>query len=246
MVNRDDIIKNLNEYLKINEINDYCPNGLQVEGSEQVTKIITSVSASLELFEIASAENAEMIIVHHGILWHKDSPVVKGTLKNRLVSLLSSDITLLAYHLPLDMHPEVGNNILAAQGLGLEQIQPLGKIGVKGITQDFPVNEFITKVDSFYRSKSLVFEYGPAVVNKVGICSGGGEHDITLAIEDGLHIFISGEAGEPTMHLAKEGNIHFLAAGHYATERLGITVLGSYLTKTFDVKVQFIDLPNPV
>ena len=232
--------------LKIDDIKDYGPQGLQVEGKEEVRKIVTSVSASVELFEKANVSGADMIIVHHGLLWNSDSHVVKGGFKKRLLALLSNNTSLLAYHLSLDVHDEIGNNILAAKALGLQNIEKLGDYGVKGMIAVKPFKEFAIQVESLYQYQPLVFEYGPDKVQSVGICSGGAERDIAVAIEQGLHVYITGEASEATMHLAKEGNIHFIAAGHYATERLGIRALGEHVAEKFGVQEEFIDIPNPV
>lgn len=246
MANRDEIVNYLNDYLKIEETKDYGPQGLQVQGKDKVEKIVTGVSASVELFEKAKAAGADMIMVHHGLLWDRDSHVVKGGFKKRLLALLSADISLLTYHLPLDVHPELGNNALAAKGLGLDNVQQLGEFGVKGTISVKPFTDFLIQVESFFQFKPLVFECGPEKVQHIGICSGGAERDITVAIDQGLHVYITGEAGEATMHLAKEGNIHFVAAGHYATERLGIRALGEHIAEKFNIKVEFIDIPNPV
>lgn len=246
MAKRDDIIRYLNEYLKIDDIKDYGPQGLQVEGKDEVHKIVTSVSASVELFEKAKAAGADMIIVHHGLLWDRDSHVVKGGFKKRLLTLLSNNISLLGYHLPLDVHDEIGNNILPAKALGLENIEKLGDFGVKGTIAVKPFNEFALQVESLYQFQPLIFEYGPEKIKTVGICSGGAEREIVVAIDQGLHVYITGEVSEATMHLAKEGNIHFIAAGHYATERLGIRALGEHVAKKFAAEVEFIDIPNPV
>jgi dinuclear metal center YbgI/SA1388 family protein len=246
MANRNDIIIYTNDYLNIADFKDYGPQGLQVEGKTEVRKIITAVSASVELFQKANSAAADMIIVHHGLLWDRESSVVKGGFKQRLLTLLSNDISLLAYHLPLDAHPEIGNNALAATALGLDNIKPLGDVGVMGTIAVHSFSTLLSRIKSLYQSQPLVFAYGPENVQRIGICSGGAERDITIAIEQGLHVYITGEAGEATMHLAKEGNIHFIAAGHYATERLGIRALGEHLARKFDLEVEFIDIPNPV
>lgn len=246
MANRDEIVRYLNDYLKIDEIKDYGPQGLQVEGKEDVTKIVTGVSVNVELFEKARSVGADMIMVHHGLLWDRNSHVVKGGFKKRLQTLLSENISLLSYHLPLDVHPELGNNALAAKNLELGNIEQLGEYGVKGTISAQPFQRFLIQVESIYQFQPLVFAYGPENVQHIGICSGGAERDITIAIDQGLHVYITGEASESTMHLAKEGNIHFIAAGHYATERLGIRALGEHIADKFNVKVEFIDIPNPV
>ncbi len=246
MILRDELTANLNEYLAVHEFSDYGPNGLQVEGKEKVEKIITAVSANVELFDLAIEKKADMIIVHHGIIWSKESPVVKGGLKARLKRLLDNEITLLAYHLPLDKHMQVGNNAQAAKNLQLRDIEGFIDVGVKGVMDPIPFTSFLENVKSYYGSNPLVFDYGPKTVSRIGICSGGSQYYISQAIEDGLDVFITGEVSEPVMHKAKEGNIHFIAAGHYATERPGIMALGDYIAAQFDVDVKYIDVHNPV
>jgi dinuclear metal center YbgI/SA1388 family protein len=246
MAHRDQIIQYLNDYLKIDDIKDYCPVGLQVEGKAEVHKIVTAVSVSAQLFQEAYALAADMIMVHHGLFWDRDSRVIKGHLKNRLQILLQQDITLLGYHLALDKHPVVGNNAQAAQALGLQTVSELGEFGVQGHIEPMGLDQLVQRIETVFQSKTLFFDYGPQEIRKVGFCSGGAEWGIQLAIEAGLDAYITGEAKETTMHHAKENGIHFISAGHYATERLGIRTLGEHLAQVFPVNVRFIDIANPV
>jgi dinuclear metal center YbgI/SA1388 family protein len=246
MTHRDKLIQYLNDYLKVNDVQDYGPQGLQVDGREEVSRIVTGVSASAQLFEEAANIGSDMVIVHHGVLWDRDSRVIKGALKKRLKILLANDISLLAYHLALDKHPELGNNALAAKGLKFENVQPLGDLAIQGKIAPIAFSDLLGKVQSLFQFDPLVFPYGPEKIQRVGYCSGGGDREISLAIDAGLDAYITGEAAESTMHLAKEGSIHFFAAGHYATERLGIRALGEHITKKFSLEVQFIDIPNPI
>ena len=247
MESRDKIIKYLDELLNITEFTDYCPKGLQVEGKLHVKKIVTGVSASRELFEKAHANSADMVIVHHGIFWDKDSRVIQGALKKRLISLLSKDITLLAYHLPLDAHQGIGNNGLAARALGIQTPTPFAEVGLYGqLVDPYESEALFKKVSEFYGSELLKFTYGPPEIRSIGICSGGCQGHLVDAINLNLDCFITGEAGEFVMHLAKESKIHFIAAGHYATECPGIKALGEHLAEEFEVEVEFIDIPNPV
>jgi dinuclear metal center YbgI/SA1388 family protein len=250
-VPRDEILRYLEEYLRVGEFRDYGPQGLQVEGKAEVRKVASGVSGSVALFERAAEAGADLVIVHHGIFWERESRVVKGGLKRRLEILLQHGITLAGYHLCLDAHPEVGNNILAARGLELEAITPWGEhggksIGFRGAWPGKPVGEAVRAVNELYGSHSLAFLYGPETVRTVGIISGGAQSDVREAIELGLDLFITGEASEFVMNTAREGGIHFLAAGHYNTERLGIRALGDHLTARFGVEHRFIDIPNPV
>jgi dinuclear metal center YbgI/SA1388 family protein len=251
MADRDEILAYLERYLRVREIRDYGPQGLQVEGARQVSLIATGVSACLELFERAADVGAQMVLVHHGMFWDNDARVVRGPLRRRLALLLEREITLAGYHLCLDAHPEIGNNILAARGLGLQDIVPFGEhngmsIGFQGTLPATTINAFVERVDTFYRSESLVFPFGPEPVRSVGIISGGAQREIRQAIDAGLDAFITGEASEFVMHVAKEAGIHYLAAGHHNTERIGIRSLGEHVAQAFGVEATFIDVPNPV
>lgn len=248
---RDEILSYLREYLRVDEYRDYGPQGLQVEGKAEVRKIVTGVSGGVTLFEKAVAAGADMVLVHHGIFWENESRVVRGGMKRRLELLLQHEITLAGYHLCLDAHPEVGNNILACRGLGLHDVEPWleyrGKtIGFRGEWDGCPVDEAVGRVNTLYDTTALAFLYGPALVRRVGVVSGGAQGEVRAAIADGLDMFVTGEASEFVMNTAQEGGIHFLAAGHYATERLGIRALGEHVAARFGVAHEFVDVPNPV
>lgn len=245
-VPRDDIIRYLNDFMNIVDFKDYGPQGLQVEGRDTVKKIVTSVSASVQLFEEAAGRDADMIIVHHGILWDKESRVLRGSLKRRIETLLYNEISLLAYHLPLDKHPEVGNNAQAASAFKMSNLVEFAEVGLMGDIPPCSFDDLLKKVQDIYHTDPLVFAYGPERVQRIGICSGGADRYIHEAVEAGLDAFITGEFSEPTMHLAKEGQIHFIGAGHYATERLGVLALGAHLSNQFDVELEFVDIYNPV
>ena len=252
MACRDEIIQHLREYLRVDEFKDYGPQGLQVEGREEVAHVVTGVSACVDLFEQAIGAGADMILTHHGILWDFDSRVVRGAFKRRLQLLLDQDITLAGYHLCLDAHDEVGNNILAARGLGLENVEGFAdrgglSIGFQGEWQEvLSPADALQRVSKLYGSDPVAFLEGPAEVRRVGIISGGAQKEIYTAIEAGLDLFITGEASEFVLHAAREGGIHFIGAGHHATERLGIRALGEYVAERFGVRHTFIDVPNPV
>jgi dinuclear metal center YbgI/SA1388 family protein len=246
MPQRDAIIHYLNQYLAIDSIKDYSPVGLQVEGREQVNRIVTGVSASAELFQRAADLKADMVIVHHGMLWDRDPRVVRGSLKKRLQILLQNEITLLGYHLVLDKHAEIGNNAMAAKAFAMSDISPLGEVGVQGTVGPWTLAEVVQKAEQLFGQPPVVFGYGPATIQRMGFCSGGGEFVLPEAVAAGLDLYITGEAKESTMHSAKETAIHFLAAGHYATERLGIRALGEHVAEKFGIEVCFIDIPNPI
>jgi dinuclear metal center YbgI/SA1388 family protein len=251
MVSRDELIGYLDDYLLVQEFRDYGPQGLQVEGRAEVRKVVTAVSSSLELFRRAAEEEADLILVHHGLLWDRDSRLVRGAFRERLATLLRHDINLAGYHLCLDAHPEVGNNALAVRGLGLTDIQPWCEeggvgIGFRGRGEPAGASEWLRRINEFYGSDSLAFLYGPEPVRSIGVISGGAQRQIQDALAAGLDLYVTGEVSEFVMHTAKEGGIHFVAAGHYNTERIGIRALGEHVAERFGLDVQFIDLPNPV
>jgi dinuclear metal center YbgI/SA1388 family protein len=251
MVARDELVGYLDDYLRVPEIRDYGAQGLQVEGRPEIRKIVTAVSSSLELFERAAAAGADLILVHHGLLWDRDSRRVCGPFGRRLALLLRHEINLAGYHLCLDAHPEVGNNALAVRGLGLTEVTPWCEehgtaIGFWGRCEPTPASEWLQRINTFYGSNSLAFLYGPDRVRSVGIVSGGAQRQIHDALALGLDLFVTGEASVFVMHTAQEGGIHFVAAGHYNTERIGIRALGEYIARRYGLEVEFIDLPNPV
>ncbi len=248
---RNELIKYLDDYLNCMDFQDLGPNGLQVEGRDEINKIITAVSSSVELFEKAVAMKADTVLVHHGIIWDFERPLYKGGYKQRVKLLLENDINLLAYHLPLDAHLEVGNNAVMARILGLQNIQPFGEykgqfVGVQGILPAQDAEVVFDRIKEKTKKDALIFPYGPQKISRVGLISGGAQKEVKQAIDLGLDLFISGEVSEFIMHLVKEEGIHYVAAGHYATERFGVQALGEHLQKKFGLDVQFIDIPNPV
>lgn len=246
MPHRDTIIRYLDQYLAVDSIKDFGPVGLQVQGKEEVRRIVTGVSASAELFQRAADLNADMVMVHHGLFWDRDPRVVRGSLKKRLQILLQNDITLLGYHLVLDKHADIGNNALAAQAYAMTEVTPLGEVGVQGLVGPWSLEQVVQKTEQLFSRPAVVFGYGPPIIRRMGFCSGGAEFVLPEAVAAGLDLYITGEAKEATMHSAKENGIHFLAAGHYATERLGIRRLGEQVAEKFGIEVRFIDIPNPI
>jgi dinuclear metal center YbgI/SA1388 family protein len=248
---RQDLTEYLNGFLKISEFKDYCPNGLQVEGREEINKVITAVSASLELFERAVHERADAIIVHHGVIWDSERPLYRGSYRKRLRLLLTENINLFAYHLPLDAHSEIGNNVQLGQALNLKNLQPFADrhgdyIGIRGTVEDIPKDSFFVKIENLVNRPLIVFPYGADYINQVGIISGAAQKDVVRAVAEGLDVFVTGEVSEHIMHYAREEKIHFVAAGHYATEKFGIMALSDHLSRKFPLQVKFIDIPNPV
>ena len=248
---RDDLTEYLNQFLKADEFKDLCPNGLQVEGADEINKVVTAVSASVELFEKAIEKGADTIIVHHGIIWNFERPVYKGGYKKRVKLLLDNNINLLAYHLPLDAHPQVGNNAQIARILNLENITPFGEyngkeIGVKGELASVDDEEFFLRIKEKINIDTLFFPYGPKKIKRVGIISGGAQKDVKQAVLQGLDLYLTGEVSEHILHYVKEEGIHFASCGHHATERFGVISLGEYIAEKFNVDVEYIDIPNPV
>ena len=241
----------LNEKLSTDKINDYAPNGLQVEGKAEIKKIITGVTASQALIDYAVAQQADAVLVHHGYFWKSENPCIRGMKGKRIKTLLVNDINLYGYHLPLDVHPELGNNAKLAQLLGIGDLQPLENgstsIPVWGALKD-PVTaeEFAQRIEQVLQRKPLICtENGPHLIHKIGICTGGGQGYIDLAAAQGCDAFITGEVSEQTIHSAREQGIHFFAAGHHATERYGIKALGEWLVAEYGLDVEFKDIDNP-
>jgi dinuclear metal center YbgI/SA1388 family protein len=247
------IVAHCDQLLDAHAGRDYGPNGLQVEGRREVRKIVTGVSACVELFERARDAGADAVFVHHGLIWEGQAtkPIV-GSQYRRLATLIESGMHLVAYHLPLDRHPALGNNALAAKALGLYGLEPFAEhhgqpIGFRGsYPEPIAPEELVRRCRELYGQEPLAFLAGPAQVARVGIVSGGAQGEIHAAIAAGLDAYVTGEASEWVMNLARESGIHFLACGHYATERLGIRALGEHLAQRFGLQHEFVDVPNPV
>lgn len=246
----------INQKLNSYAINDYAPNGLQVEGKANIQKIITGVTATQALIDAAVAKNADAILVHHGYFWKSENPCLRGMKGKRIKTLLVNDINLYGYHLPLDVHPELGNNAELARLLGIEHLQPLestaNSIPVWGeLAEPMTIEALATKIAQVLQRQPTVCnaeeltQNPPHLIRKVGICTGGGQGYIDLAAQMGCDAFISGEISEQTTHSAREQGIHYFACGHHATERYGIKALGEWLAKTYELDVEFVDIDNP-
>ena len=217
----------LNHLLEPHAIKDYCPNGLQVEGRERIRKVVTGVTASQALIDAAVAADADAILVHHGYFWSGEPAQITGMKQRRIKTLLTHDINLFAYHLPLDVHPEVGNNAQLAKLLDIKVRRGLEPWNSKSVAMVGKLEE-------------------PMSGSDFAKCTGGGQSYINLAAEQGIDAFISGEASEQTIHTAREMGMHFYAAGHHATERYGVKALGEWLATVHGLDVTFIDIDNPV
>ena len=247
MASREDIVAFADEYLEAASYSDYGPVGLQVAGSDEVARIVCGVSASRELFERAAAAGAQLVLVHHGLFWDRDTRVIGPVMRERLRVLFDAGITLLAYHLALDAHPEVGNNALLCRGLGVEPERRFAGVGFGGRLADaLSVEELAGRLDALLGRKPLVFPSGPERVERVAVCSGGAAQYLAEAAAGGYDCFVTGEAGEPTMRSALELGVHFVAGGHYATETVGVQALAAKLAERFELEWEFVDLPNPV
>ena len=248
-----ELIAALDALLDPSAFADYCPNGLQVAGARDVAVVATGVSAHLELFERAVDADADLVLVHHGIFWEGDSRIVDARLRRRLKLLFDNDIALAAYHLPLDAHPQLGNNALLAAALGAGELAPFADHRGRsiGVCARFPEGgiaapELVERVARVTRREPLAFTAGPAAVGSIGIVSGAGAGYLGEAIDAGLDAFLTGEPAERVMAQAIEAGVHFIGAGHYATETLGVRRLGELLEQRFGVSHVFIDVPNPI
>ena len=248
-----DLIDDLDRLLEPERFDDYGPNGLQFPGRERVETLVTGVSASVALFELALEEEADAVLVHHGLFWGSGPGPVDTALKRRLAPLFARDVSLIAYHLPLDAHPEVGNNALLGRAIGARDAGPFGvhrgvEIGrrVRFADEGIDAAELCGRVEEATGHAPLHFDAGPHVVREAAIVSGAGAGHLPEAIAAGVDAFITGEPAERVMHEAREGRIHFLAAGHYATETFGVRALGDGLAERHGLRHVFLDVPNPV
>ena len=239
------------DLLEVDRFQDYCPNGLQVAGRETVQRLVTGVTASQALIDAAVEREADAILVHHGWFWRGEDPRIVGMKHRRLVTLLQHGISLLAYHLPLDAHPVHGNNAQLALRLGLSvegrfgpEIPQLGLYGalIEAETGD----EFATRIEKALGRAPLHVAGSDRPVRTVAWCSGAAQSYIEAAVALDVDAFLTGEASEQTVHVARECGIHFYAAGHHATERDGPRALGEHLAAEFGLEVEFVDIPNPV
>jgi len=252
VANRDQIVSYLDELLDAGSFPDMTPNGLQVPGAEDVELVVTGVSPGLELIEAAADRGAQLVLTHHGLLGDFLPDQITPVLKRRLQALFDADISLAAYHLPLDAHAQVGNNALICAELGLERSEPFG--AYKGTTLGFvgrsqtgiPFAELRERCAGAFGADPFVWEYGPEVVHSVGVISGAAASSLGEATAAGLDAFLTGEPAEHTMLEAREAGIHFIAGSHYGTETFGVRRLGELLADRFEIRHEFIDFPNPI
>lgn len=250
-VNRDNFAKYLEQALDITRFRDYCPNGLQVEGRPRIQRLVTGVTASLALLEAAVATGADSILVHHGYFWRGEDARVVGPKQKRLKLLLENDVNLFAYHLPLDAHPVWGNNAQLAKRLGLTADGNFGEdgIGWLGSLEDpniATVGDLVRVIESQLGRAPLVIGDMAQPLVRVGWCTGAAHSMLVDAIAAGASVYLSGEISEPTVHLARETGVAYIACGHHATERYGVQALGAHLAEQFGIDHRFIEIANPV
>lgn len=247
MATRNEILQQLNQWLTPDDFQDYCPNGLQVEGRSEIQRIVTGVTASQALLDQAVADGADMVLVHHGYFWKGEPQPVTGMKRNRLKTLLDNDLNLVAFHLPLDDHPEYGNNRQLADVLGIQNPRPLAGLLWQGeLGEPMSAQEFGAHISERLHRPSLHVGHGPDKIRRVAWCTGAAQGYIDKAVAAGLDAYISGEISEPTTHTARECGIHYFTSGHHATERYGVQALGRALAEKFGVEHRFIDCDNPV
>ena len=244
-----DLISHLDRLLTVDEFRDYGPNGLQVPGPGEVQTVVTGVSANGQLIDAAAAEGADLIVVHHGLFWRGDPQAMTPLLHRRLAPLFAHDIALAAYHLPLDAHLEHGNNALLAAHLGGIGARRFAEVGVAVTFPDggLTIEELTARVrDAVGGRAPLVIDAGPERITSLGIVTGAATDDVVHAIDLGLDAFLTGEPAERAFSIAHDAGIHFLAAGHHATETFGVRRLGELLAQEFGVRHIYVDVPNPI
>ena len=247
---KKDVLNNyLNTLLQPERFSDYCPNGLQVEGKPEIYKIVTGVTASMALLEAAVQANADAVLVHHGYFWRGEAQTITGIKKRRIQFLLQHDINLFAFHLPLDMHAELGNNVMLAKQLGLRVSGWAGEKNMLAIVElNTPqtLQSLSLMINSKLNRPPQVIGNLQKPIQRIALCTGAAQGYIEQAVEAGADVYISGEISEQTVHVAIESGMPYISAGHHATERYGIQALGEHLAQKFDLQHEFIDIDNPV
>ncbi len=234
------------DYLSIDEYSDYCPNGLQVEGQPEIEHLVTGVTASIDLIEAAIEQNADAILVHHGYFWKGELQPLVGFKGNRIRALMKNDISLLAYHLPLDGHSIVGNNVQLAKRMGWLVTQQDGLLWSGEVDEVCGVDQIFDELGEKIDANPLLIEAGNKRVRRLAWCTGGAQSYIEQAAALGVDLFVSGEISEQTVHIARECGIHYIAAGHHATERYGVQALGELLSARFGFSHEYVEIDNPV
>jgi dinuclear metal center YbgI/SA1388 family protein len=247
MIDRQGLQASLDALLQPDRFKDYCPNGLQVEGKQDVQKIVSGVTASLALIEAAVAAGADAIFVHHGLFWRGHDGRIVGWLRQRLGLLMAHNVNLFAYHLPLDAHAELGNNAQLGQLLGFQASGRFGEqeLGWTGNTEFFSAQLLANHVESVLGHSVVLVPGRGGPVRRLAWCTGGAQGYFEAAIAAGADAFITGEISEPQMHLARECGVAYLACGHHATERYGAPAIAAHVAAQFGLEHEFIDIDNP-
>jgi dinuclear metal center YbgI/SA1388 family protein len=243
-------VKDLNNYLSQlltpERFSDYCPNGLQVEGKTEINKIVTGVTASMNLLNAAYKANADAVLVHHGYFWRGEALPITGIKKQRIQYLLQHEINLFAYHLPLDMHPELGNNVMLAKQLGHKVDAWADMLALVELKAPQTLQSFVELVDEKLNRKSVVIGDLSKPIKRIAVCTGAAQGYIEQAVAANVDVYLSGEISEQTVHVARETGVSYISAGHHATERYGIQALGEHLAQKFGLIHEFIDCDNPI
>ncbi len=251
MVKLMQLLQYTDDLLEVGRFKDYCPNGLQVQGRDQVNKVISGVTASQALIDAAIEQGADVILVHHGYFWRGEDPCVVGMKRRRLARLLEANVSLMAYHLPLDAHPLLGNNAQLAERLGFQVQGGFGletpAVGLYGqLSQPTTADDLSDKITQVLARQPLHIEGEAKEIHRIAWCTGAAQSYIEQAVALDVDAFLSGEISEQTVHVAREMGIHYFSAGHHATERYGVQALGQHLAQHFALEHHFIDVDNPV
>lgn len=271
MVQRDDLELWLNDFLSAQSVQDYAPNGLQIEGTERIERVATAVSVTQEVIDAAVEAGAHALVVHHGLFWKNENPVLRRYRRRRVRSILEAELNLFAYHLPLDLHPRISHNRLILEGVGasrvltpeeyIRELLPGGKpgegtgewpeqvsrFGLAGLFDPpVPVAELVGRVDRFLGGKADSFRFGHDPVSRLFVVSGGGRNELDRVLPLGVDAYLTGEAREATPSVAREAGITYIYGGHYRTERPGIIRLGEEIARAFPVEARFLDVENPL
>lgn len=250
----DDFVQTLNDFLQVKKFKDFCPKGLVVEGGDSVNKVITGVSLCEELIDIAIRKGADAICVHHPHgFWDNQPKLITKAHKRKVKKLIENDISVLAWHLPLDAHPKVGNNVVLCESLGMEVVEwfaPHAGVNLAVIgeyKEEVSLSEFVKKINDVVGSPRDVFAYGETRIKRVGICTGAAPSEYESLVEEGLaQVYLTGEARENTQSAIQDANFNFIAAGHHQTEKFGPRALGEWIEEELGLDVEFVDVINPV
>lgn len=249
MVKINELTHYTQQLMRVERFKDYCPNGLQIEGRQDIRKIVTGVTASMALLEAAHKANADLILVHHGYFWRNEDARIVGIKRNRIAYLMKNDLNLMAYHLPLDAHAELGNNVQFGKLLGLNATDYAGEenlVACAELESPIKLGDFLLQIESCLQRSAMFIGDKDKVIKKVSWCTGAAQGYIEAAAVLGADVYISGEISEQTTHQALEMGLAYVSAGHHATERYGIKALGEHLALEFNLEHEFIDINNPV